>query len=91
MELILKNIFYVIIVYNYLQTSNSLQIISEAWAQITAKKSQKITEKWINLFLMRPPPTDDPERKNNMTAYETFTYNLEQLNIKVIKVYFFHM
>lgn len=83
-QYVLKTLFRVIIVYSYIKSADSVQIISEALAKMMTQKYWELSKKYFNLFLMRPPKSSNPTKETTkMTILEIFKYNLEQLNIKV--------
>ena len=84
--LMLKILFIVIIIFNYMESTSKLQIVAEAMAQIIAEKSNKLKENWMNLILMKLPKKKEDESfqdENGLTIIDIFRYNLDRLNIGV--------
>jgi len=62
----------VIIINTYVSLRKKLQLTTLALAELTAEKSNKLKEKYINLILFRPPKdqqTDDEENKATSKIY----------------------
>lgn len=54
-NLVMILFFVAIILSNYLELRNKLELTTTALARLSANKSQAITQKWINLICMKPP------------------------------------
>ena len=61
-NLILLVFFIVIILSNYNKMKCKINLTATALSRIAAHNSELMTQKWINLFLMKPP-IDEAESK----------------------------
>lgn len=80
--------FVAIILSNYLELRNKLELTTTALARISANKSKAITQKWINLLCMKPPIDEGdfdekkdkdeikPSHSEKCNNFKTLNYNV---------------
>ena len=65
-----------IIITTYVNLRKKLQLTTLALAELTAEKSNKLKEKYINLILFRPPkePNNDEEEQKTTSRILSTSY-----------------
>ena len=64
LNLFLLIFFIAIILSNYNKMKGKINLTAAALSRITAHKSELVTQKWLNLFCMKPPIDDEIEIKS---------------------------